>query len=122
MKTGEDKEGSLETKMCLKITAIKIHTHKSQILLPYMEAHTRSGTHSISSMSYSYPSLFCLTEPVSSLSDSRLFLLWQRSRGREGRLKKKKSAEKAKDEEILTGICYSHRHHAASEREGALLV
>lgn len=63
---------------------------------------------------------FVLQNLFFSLSDSRLFLLWQRSRGREGRLKK--VSGKAKDEEILTGICYSHRHHAASEREGALLV
>lgn len=26
------------------------------------------------------------------------------------------------DSDILTGICYFHRHHAASEHEGALLV
>lgn len=43
------------------------------------------------------------------------------------RLKKKKKESKTvsgkqKENEILTGICYSHRRHAASEREGALLV
>lgn len=36
--------------------------------------------------------------------------------------KKKKVRGREKDREILTGICYSHRRHAASEREGALLV
>lgn len=39
------------------------------------------------------------------------------------KIKKKKVVHRReKDREILTGICYSHRRHAASEREGALLV
>jgi len=31
-------------------------------------------------------------------------------------------SRKEPDSKILTGICYFHRHHAASEHEGALLV
>lgn len=73
----------------------------------------------ISTTSCAYLSQFCLTEPfflfrfkvVSALAEI------QRQRG-----KKKTDSGKEKAKEILTGICYSHRHHAASEREGALLV
>lgn len=71
-------------------------------------------------MSCGYISQFCLAEPFSLLDFKVVSALAEIQRQR-GEIKKKVS-RKEKDEEILTGICYSHRHHAASEREGALLV
>lgn len=51
----------------------------------------------------------CLFKVVSPLAEIQKQILLCQQKG-----------ERCKD--ILTGICYSHRHHAASEHEGALLV
>ncbi len=117
MEKSEQRERSLV--MQKEITDIKIQEHKSWMLFPYIA--TQAHTHcSLCLPCHAVIYLSCVLQNLFSLSVSRLFFPWQRSRGRAERLKK--ASEKEKDKEILTGICYSHRHHAASEREGALLV